>query len=487
MEALIRVYRDNREEVSPDLRCLSFTGGGTTYADFGRVSSVDNLSTISALALVRVRALTSFAALLHKSATSTTGWRWTTDSAGSGMSFRFYRTSNTTYATNTSSGLVFPINVWRWVAFSADVSAGAGLKIAFFSSDVDQFVAPVTLGTLTEGSGAQTADTASNLRIGQGSSAQAGAMDVALVSLWTGRLTLHDFHEIQSNLFPTEHLQHSCLGFWRPGHDGQSSVPDLGPLRLNGAITGAQASSSGVTNFWSNNRSYKSSGATIFYVSLGGDVTPSGVLVRSVSKVLSGSSSPSGQMVKSVAKSLSGSTTLSGALSTLKVIIRSVSGSVSPSGSIVRQVTKILSGTTSISGVLIKSTTKLLSGSSTPSGAFSALKVIIRSFSGSVSVSGSIVRQVTKTLSGSATASGSIVKTVYKLTSGSVSVYGSLAKTITKVLSGSVSAVGAVVASALGTLSYPVIRMTAMSKRGASLVFTVAKGALLRLTKRNDT
>lgn len=436
-----------RAEACPDLRALAFTNTSSHTVDFGRVAAIDNLSTLTALALVRVRAHTSFSALLMKSATSTTGWRWTTDSAGTGMHFRFYRTSNTSYATHTTTGRVSPLGAWRWLAVTADVSAGTGLKVAFFASPLDGLLQSVPLGTLTEGSGAQTADSANNLLTGNGSTANCGTLDLALLSLWTGRLTLSDLHHVQEDPTATMRLRQACLGFWRPGHHGQSSVPDEGPLHLNGTITGAVATSGGVTHFWPGTSlgGGRAPSATTYTQVVGGGLTPAGALARQTAKPLAGGATPTGSLTRLTTKPLAGGLTPSGALTTLKVVILALGGGLTPAGALVRLTTKRLAGAATPAGDLLKRTTKLLTAGVTPSGVLASLKVVILALGGGLTPSGGLVRQTTKALAGAATPAGALSKRVTKLLSGAATPAGTFTKRVTKLLGGVLAPLGALV------------------------------------------
>jgi hypothetical protein len=350
-----------------------------------------------------------------------------------GLSFRWYRaTTATTYATNTSTGLVFSPYAWRWIAMTGDIALGTSLKARFYASGLDDLVRPLPLGTLTEGAGAQNSDAAASLKLGLSSGiALSPGADIAFCGLWGGVLSPTDLHRVQRDIFAGRQMRVPTLGLWLPGHNGQSVVPDFGPLGLHGTITGAVAKSGGVPGFWAapSGDGGRAPTATTFTQTLSGGLTPAGSLVRQA------------------AKGLAGGVTPAGSLSTLKVVILTLAGALTPAGALIRRATRVLAGSLSPAGSAVKRATRVLSAGLTPSGALASLKVVIVALAGSLAPAGGVVRQAVKQLGGALTPAAALTRRTTRLLSGGIAPAGAVVRRITKGVAGSLTPVATVVTS----------------------------------------
>ncbi len=184
-------------------------------------------------------------------------------------------------------------------------------------------------------------------------------------------------------------------------------------------------------NFASAGTPFTPGGPTVFDQAVGGSMTPSGAITKSITKLFAGSMSVVGSLVKMALKGVDGASTPSGDLSTLAVIMQAVSGSSMPAGSLRKQIEKKLFGSVAAEGSIRKQISKLLVGSMT--------------------VSGSLQKRVEKVLDGSLTPSGTVATTVVILLQlgGQIVISGALA---------TLFIAGVAVSKFLGKILKPILR-----------------------------
>lgn len=233
----------------------------------------------------------------------------------------------------------------------------------------------------------------------------------------------------------------------KPGLAGTVTTSGALAKQANKDLAGAVASAGSVTR--------------TALKALAGTASSAGALAKAVAKPgLAGSSTPVGALAKQVNKALSGVLTSSGALTTVKVVLRSfagtmassgalakqakkaLAGSAASAGALTRQVAKALSGAAASAGALAKVAAKALAGSLTSSGALSTIKIVIRSFAGTLTSSGTLTRQAQKALSGTLASSGLLRRAAAKALAGAATFAGELAKLVAKPLAGSVALSG---------------------------------------------
>jgi len=209
--------------------------------------------------------------------------------------------------------------------------------------------------------------------------------DIALILLWNRFLTKTERAEIYNA--PNRVLKPANSGLWLPEIIGGATTyfqTNLGSLTPSGALT-------------------KKTLKEVL-----GSLTPAGVISKKTLKELAGSITPSGLLNKKTLKTLLGSLTPTGALSASIIFTQAIAGSLSPSGAIAKKTKKSLVGSLTIAGALSKKTLKSLSGSLTLTGAL--IKKTTRTLTGSITPSGLLALAYTTTQSivGSITASGAV-------------------------------------------------------------------------------
>ena len=167
-----------------------------------------------------------------------------------------------------------------------------------------------------------------------------------------------------------------------------------------------------------------------------------GALLKQASKILSGGMTPAGSITKLTNKSFSGSLTSSGAVTAVRIILKSIEGTLTSNGDLLKLTNKLFGGTLTGSGALTRSTGKLLSGIVSSTGVVSRL--ISKSFSGTLTSSGALtnIRMFLKSLNGTLTSSGTLTRQANKTTSGALSGGGIVSRLTGKLLSGTLTSSG---------------------------------------------
>ena len=229
---------------------------------------------------------------------------------------------------------------------------------------------------------------------------------------------------------------------------------------------------------------YVAAGGTVYQVSTGGTISFSGSGIKQTYNILSGALSFAGTVfklpskiifgvlsflsssAKRADKVLAGSLSFTGAISTLKVFVKSIAGTLYfGSGSLLKLANKVLSGELMFTGSMLRNSFKILSGALSFNGAVSALKTILKTVSGILSFSsGTITKIVGKAFSGSVSFAGAVMKSTSKVFSGTLSFTGSASKQTYKIIGGVLSFVGSVFVQA-GSVAANLSRMVVASMR----------------------
>jgi hypothetical protein len=143
------------------------------------------------------------------------------------------------------------------------------------------------------------------------------------------------------------------------------------------------------TGNWGFTNASASAGSKDFFVDnfdLQDTVTPTQATIT-----VGGSMTPTGALRKTVIKTFTASMTPTGVMTKMKVITRLFTGSTTPTGALRKMTIKTFTGSTTPSGALRKMTMKNFAGSITPAG--SVRKMIAKRFVGSVTPTGTMLRQ----------------------------------------------------------------------------------------------
>lgn len=195
-------------------------------------------------------------------------------------------------------------------------------------------------------------------------------------------------------------------------------------------------------------------------LSLDGSIPSSGSLLKLIVRTLLGSVSSQGSLIKSIQRDLTGTVTsesevtnlqiftlnIEGAVTSSGIILKSVgklvSGTISSSGILINQISSMLEGTIAVTGIVLKMSTRNLSGSIASSSSLDTLKSFLLTLNADISSSGSISRNISKLTSGTIAVSGTIIKSTSRNLSGIITSTSNLIRTFTHVLSGTVGTVG---------------------------------------------
>ena len=209
-------------------------------------SHLDTLTKVTLIVLARTRAFTTTRNLVEKAVTSVGGFHMRLATTN-GIQLRWWRTTNTTYGYDNTVAL----NRWQWFVAVGDANAGAGLKWRLFTAPIDRLVREAARTATTEGSGALASSSANALTIGNAKTATTLAYqgDIALVAVFGDQLALSAIHGFQADPHPGVHGGFPCLGFWRPGHRGQTGVMDE-TFRAGAAVNSGGVAVSGGVQFW---------------------------------------------------------------------------------------------------------------------------------------------------------------------------------------------------------------------------------------------
>lgn len=252
---------------------------------------------------------------------------------------------------------------------------------------------------------------------------------------------------------------------------------------------------------------HPAAGGTTFPLSVGGAVTPVGVLARETRKPITASISPASTLTRSTTKTFSATITPAGAL--IKQLGRTLTGAINPTGTLTRMPGKSFSGATTPAGSLVKQDRKALAGATTPSagltkqiqrafagaitptGALAVTRVILRSFSGAITPTAALAKQAIKALTGTTAPVGGVQRQPQKRLAGAATPSGTVSaiRTILLNLGGAISPIGALAKRTLKTAAGAITPSSTLNrstqKRAAGAV--TPAGSLRRDTAKTFT
>lgn len=218
---------------------LTFGAASSNRVDCGSAAGIDELLTMTVLALVRPTALTSGRVIVAKKfdTNATAGWRLALQGTTGQLNFNRRHTSNATSYTSTDN-LCAPVDTWRWVAATYDEAGGAGARVNLYGAAIHEMLAETgTYATSTNGTGASLADEAQSLiwsnYTDNPSASFQGQMAFGMIV--NRVLTLGELWSLQFNPRPIS----GCVNFMRFGWNGTSTQADMSGSGNAGTVTGA--------------------------------------------------------------------------------------------------------------------------------------------------------------------------------------------------------------------------------------------------------
>lgn len=424
---------------------LLFGNNTTDRVNFGNDSSIGGFTAFTMLMRVFPTSIPTSASkyLAYKSQSTATFEREFSIRNTTGQIDFLVKTSNHPAGTATarsanSAGNVLIPNRWWYVAMVLNSSL---VPKIYLGGDNLPFY-ETSYATQTTGTGTVNSESSFNLIIGNNSTPN---------NPFPGIIDWVQWHNADLSLQELQHQQinpriiSSTRLFAYLGRNGTNPIRDLTQNPNIGTVTGAVPCPP-----YNKPPKRRILYAPLSYnSSLGGTLTPSGIVVKAVTTTKTGSVTPTGSIVKTVFRTLTGSLTSIGNI--YKTISRTLSGSETPTGTVTNQTGKSLTGTLTPSGIVAKTLSKTLTGFLTPLG--NIYKTVARSLTGSVTPTGVIntLRVFLLSLAGNLTPSGSLIRSISKSLTGSLSPSGSIVKTISRVLSGALSIVGNIITSVFST------------------------------------
>jgi hypothetical protein len=219
---------------------VQFTTGSAMYTDFGSAADIDNLTTKTALVLVRVDGASFInpSHLITKKVDGGTGAGWAFSFSGTTGAVRFLqRMASDNYSYISGDNLGAPITTWRWIGFTFDPNAGAGVKAKLYGGPYAGALAETaTYSTSTDAASGANSDASQSLRVANVTTAATGACPTAAFEracLWNVVLTLP---QMQAHIDGTQHAAGILLDA-RMGWDGATTAADLSGIGRNGTTT----------------------------------------------------------------------------------------------------------------------------------------------------------------------------------------------------------------------------------------------------------
>lgn len=211
------------------------------------------------------------------------------------------------------------------------------------------------------------------------------------------------------------------------------------------------------------------------YEALVGVLLFSGSVIKKTAKSFNGALAIAGSLgtTKVALKILSGAISFTGTIT--RNTFKSTNGVFALTGALIKSTSKAHSGILSLQGIISKQTNKLLSGNLSLAGALTSFRVILKSIAGVISFNGQLQKQTNKLISGTLTIVGMLSKHAAKTISGTIILQGTLSKRISKFFTGAVSFIGSItrIIPAIPDL-YPVINRAVIQLRkytGAISIF----------------
>ncbi len=167
---------------------------------------------------------------------------------------------------------------------------------------------------------------------------------------------------------------------------------------------------------------------------LSGAIVPVGVVTRAASAVYAGVLAPAGALIKSITLTVVGGVTPSGTLSTLRAVLRTFTGDLTPTGAIVRDISKSAEGSVAPTGAIAQAVSTSMAGAIALAGGLA--RTIAKVPAGALSPFGGLTRHSEKGLDGSVAPIGDVAKAVSATLRGALAPAGGLNKLIQKFWSG---------------------------------------------------
>lgn len=338
-----------------------------------------------------------------------------------------------------------------------------------------------------ENTGSSIADataptTAGFLNVGSRVSDQFFPGDIAVCGFWNRNLSDAEFELLPFTLDGWFALVPSILLVLDQA-DAVQGTPDLSGNGAVATITGTIVSSNSVPVFsvgidvWMITRA-QAGGATLYLLSVGGAITPSGaalhqsmklaggtltsagVLVKTSSKLLSATFASAGVLVKVSSKLLSavlstvGAATkgtqhvASGVLVTngtqIKSIGRALSAVLSTAGAVLKGTQHVAGGALATSGAHIKSTSRTLGGVLGIAGVVTKVQQYVMSLGGTLGTIGGAAKITARLIDGSLVGAGQILRGVTHSVGGAIGTSGTTYKSTTATIGGALGVSGGV-------------------------------------------
>lgn len=153
---------------------------------------------------------------------------------------------------------------------------------------------------------------------------------------------------------------------------------------------------------------------------LSGILTNLGTLLNQVQQLLSGVSTSSGSLIKKAQKNFAGVITLSSVFITLRTLILSFIGTLLSSGILLNKPQKLFDGALTSFRILTKQPQVIVSGSFTSFGSLIASRILIVALIGTLTITSILINQAQKLFTGTIVNAGSLINFVRKLFSGSL-------------------------------------------------------------------
>lgn len=199
------------------------------YINGGSGASLDDLVTATFVAWVYPTAFAANQVLWSKNGTT----RYARFNTAARLNFAVARATTPLEVTATDT---LTANRWAFVAGALNTGGVNTDQKAYYGS-LTSVVAEVSAYTTQQvGTGAVTSDAAGNLSIGSNTASQPFTGRVAWVQVYNRQLSLGELRMLQGDR--SLKLQ-GCVGFWQPGWDAGTTVPDLSGSGNHGTITGA--------------------------------------------------------------------------------------------------------------------------------------------------------------------------------------------------------------------------------------------------------
>lgn len=211
---------------------------GADYINVGSGASLDSLTACTIAAWVYLTSTAAIRGIYYKGyAPGSTGKYLRLNGSGQWEATVLRATTNLIMRSSTGVGT----NKWHYLV-AAWNTAGANGDQHMYWGDLTAIATEVTYGTQQVGTGAVTAESTLNGFIGGYGSAEPFVGRIARVQVFNRQLSLGEIRQIQG--YPL--TLSGCVGFWRPGWDDGTTVPDKSGAGNHGTITGTPSRAGGI-------------------------------------------------------------------------------------------------------------------------------------------------------------------------------------------------------------------------------------------------